>query len=113
MADLRGDSTRVTLHISKPLPHHSASGLTIAGVRVDPDIPGKVVTCTPHWDSFAGGDIHHTVDRYLSVRERMRLQSLPDCFSVCGSIHDMYKQVGNAVPYLLARAIAEEIRQVL
>ncbi|MCL2756076.1 MAG: DNA cytosine methyltransferase [Firmicutes bacterium] len=49
----------------------------------------------------------HPIDnRGLSIRERCRLQSFPDTFEVCGGIVQGRVQTGNAVPPLLAKALA-------
>ncbi len=53
--------------------------------------------------------IHPTKDRAISVREAARLQTFPDSFVFCGSKDKQYQQVGNAVPPILARAIAETL----
>lgn len=56
---------------------------------------------------------HYNENRIPSVRENARLQSFPDTFEVLGSKTSQYKQIGNAVPPLLAYAIANEIRKSL
>jgi DNA (cytosine-5)-methyltransferase 1 len=53
--------------------------------------------------------IHPSQSRGLSVREAARLQSFPDDFRFCGSIGFQQQQVADAVPPLLAKAIAEAL----
>ena len=79
--------------------------------RLHPDEPsGTILTrCDPHWGSF----FHYEENRIISVREAARIQSFPDWFRFTGSRTDQYKQVGNAVPPLLAKAIAISIRSIL
>jgi DNA (cytosine-5)-methyltransferase 1 len=51
--------------------------------------------------------------RPISIREAARLQSFPDGFVFRGSMNSAFKQIGNAVPPLVAYAIAREIRTSL
>lgn len=57
--------------------------------------------------------IHPKVDRALSIREAARLQSFPDSYIFKGTKDAQYQQVGNAVPPLLGKAIAEKVLDFL
>ena len=79
--------------------------------RIDPNgISGTILTkCDPHWGSF----FHYDQDRTLTVREAARIQSFPDEYRFHGSRVSQYEQVGNAVPPLLAKVLAEHIRETI
>jgi DNA (cytosine-5)-methyltransferase 1 len=51
--------------------------------------------------------------RTVSVREAARLMSFPDGFVLTGSMNPAFKQIGNAVPALLAKAVATQIYELL
>ena len=79
--------------------------------RLDPQgLSGTILTkCDPHWGTF----FHYDQDRTITVREAARLQSFPDHYRFYGSRVSQYEQVGNAVPPLLARALANHIKRTL
>jgi DNA (cytosine-5)-methyltransferase 1 len=51
----------------------------------------------------------HWRNRILTIEEVKRLQSFPDNYVLSGSIENQWRQIGNAVPPLLAAAIAKEV----
>lgn len=53
--------------------------------------------------------IHPTKNRAFSVREAARLQTFPDSFVFEGNKNSQYQQIGNAVPPILAKAIANSV----
>lgn len=57
--------------------------------------------------------IHPKCNRALTTREGARLQSFPDHWRFVGSRSKMNLQIGNAIPPLLARAIAKQIKKAL
>lgn len=53
--------------------------------------------------------VHPTVDRLLTLRECARLQSFPDSFAFTGSWASVATQIGNAIPPLFMKVLAEQI----
>jgi len=72
-------------------------------------------TLMAHLGKDTYSHIHYDSDqaRTISVREAARLQSFPDGFVFCGTMNPAFRQIGNAVPPLMARAIAVRIMDVL
>lgn len=57
--------------------------------------------------------VHPVLDRAVSIREAARLQTFPDSFVFYGTKDKQYQQVGNAVPPIMAKAIAKKLAQQL
>lgn len=69
-------------------------------------------TITTYFNRPGNGTyIHPKSNRVISAREAARLQSFPDSYIFQGSKTSFCKQIGNAVPPLLAYAIAKQIKK--
>jgi DNA (cytosine-5)-methyltransferase 1 len=64
--------------------------------------PTLTTGCT---DITRGRFMHPQDNRAITLREAARLQTFPDFYSFCGSSSDIARQIGNAVPINLARAV--------
>lgn len=80
------------------------------------DSPARTVTCR-NLSSPTGDMLRIRLPdgrrRRLTVREGARLQSFPDWFQFQGSENNQFKQIGNAVPPLLAKALANSVKTYL
>ncbi|HLL65533.1 MAG TPA: DNA cytosine methyltransferase [Micromonosporaceae bacterium] len=79
--------------------------------RLPLDRPAYTILAQMHRDLSEW--VHPRHERWITVREAARLQSFHDGFVFYSSEWQMLKQIGNAVPPLLARAVASAARQVL
>ncbi|EHJ8100308.1 DNA cytosine methyltransferase [Escherichia coli] len=88
------------------------SGFSSCYSRLDRDEPA--VTITVNFVHPASNRcIHPILNRALTPREGARLQSFDDDFKFFGNRSEITKQIGNAVPPLLGKAIAEKIKDFL
>ena len=89
-----------------------SSGFSSCYSRLDGDMPS--VTITVNFVHPASNRcIHPKCDRALTPREGARLQSFDDEFQFFGNRSQVVKQIGNAVPPLLGKAIGEALAEVL
>lgn len=79
--------------------------------RLSWDKPSPTVTTSPHQKAT---DMCHPEElRPLSVREYARIQTFPDEWLFYGATASKYRQIGNAVPVQLAKAIGEYIHKLI
>lgn len=77
------------------------------------DKPSKTIIAHLYKDGNQFIHPDHTQERTLTPREAARLQSFPDDFIFPCSKTQQYKQIGNAVPPLLAKHIASVLKKYL
>jgi len=79
--------------------------------RLHPGLPSYTILAQMHRDLSEW--VHPSLERWITVREAARLQSFHDGFVFVGSEWQQLKQIGNAVPPLLAFAAGKLARQIL
>lgn len=89
-----------------PKPLQRTRKVNIAWTRLSSRRPSFTID-TGHRHHF-----HYEFNRVPTVRESARIQSFPDHFRFLGSKTSQLKQVGNAVPPLLASALARQLREI-
>lgn len=93
---------------------HTASGNGFGWQILKDDKPSYTISAR-YWKDGADALVKYsdTEIRMLTPLECARIQTFPDTFKFTGSKKEVYIQIGNAVPPLLAKAIAEEIKRHL
>jgi DNA (cytosine-5)-methyltransferase 1 len=77
------------------------------------DQPARTLMAHLGKDSYSHIHYDSRQARTISVREAARLQSFPDGFGFCGTMNPAFRQIGNAVPPLLAKAVAMHMMKTL
>lgn len=90
-------------------PKHFGNRYTVQ----DYNKPGKTVVAHLYKDGNLFIHPDSKQERTFTVREAARVQSFPDNFKFMGAKTHQFKQVGNAVPPLMARAIAKAVKKIL
>ena len=90
-----------------PEEYRGSRNFHVAWTRFASDKPAPTID-TGHRHHF-----HYKYNRVPTVRECARLQSFPDDFKFLGNKTQQFRQVGNAVPPLMAQAIAEQVMKML
>lgn len=90
-----------------PEEYRDSRNFHVAWTRFASDRPAPTID-TGHRHHF-----HYKYNRVPTVRECARLQSFPDTFKFLGNKTQQFRQVGNAVPPLMAQAIARQVKKML
>ena len=90
---------------------YSSGGRTGVARRLHWDKPSPTIPCSPAQKQTEL--CHPELTRPLSIRECARVQTFPDTYHFMGSVASQYKQIGNAVPVMLGKALGEAILRVL
>lgn len=90
--------------------HKKVSGYNDIYGRMKWDSPSPTITagCVMLSKGRFG---HPSQDRAISLREAARLQTFPDNYEFIGNVGEIASQIGNAVPPLLAKKIADSLQQ--
>ena len=99
---------RANRRVSDGTPSKKRGGAPSGIRRLRSDEPSKAIT-----GAGTREFVHPVEDRTLTIRECTRLQTFPDNFTFTGSNTEKIQQIGNAVPPLLAFAIANSLRSDL
>lgn len=93
----------------KIVPPYDATKFPNKWRKMEQDQPAR--TLMAHLGKDGYSHIHYDSEqaRTISVREAARLQSFPDGFVFEGTMNPAFRQIGNAVPPLMGKAIADEI----
>lgn len=86
-------------------------GKTGMARRLSLDEPSLTLTCAPAQKQTER--CHPTETRPLTIREYARIQTFPDTWNFSGSLSSQYKQIGNAVPVNLAKAMGHSLIRLL
>ncbi len=81
--------------------------------KLVPDQPSWTITAHLAKDTYSHIHFDPSQARGITPREAARLQSFPDAFVFYGNTGDMFRQIGNAVPPLLARAVCVSVANAL
>lgn len=81
--------------------------------KLEPLKPSRTLTAHIGKDTYSHIHYDSYQSRTISVREAARLQSFPDGFRFAGAMNAAFRQIGNAVPPLLGRAVAQALKRQL
>jgi len=107
------NSKKYQVLLKKTIPPYDVGKFPNKWRKMEADKPSR--TLMAHLGKDCYSHIHYDSKqaRTISVREAARLQSFPDGFKFSGSMNTVFRQIGNAVPPLMAEKIAASIKHLL
>ncbi len=110
-----GSHTSPDYHLARKatVPPYDPSKFPNKWRKMEADMPARTLMAHLGKDTYSHIHYDDSQARMISVREAARLQSFPDAFRFCGTMNPAFRQIGNAVPPLLARAVARCLKRQL
>lgn len=107
------DGAELEALTARMVPPYDAEKFPNKWRKLEANAPARTLMAHLGHDSYS--HIHHDNEqaRTISVREAARLQSFPDGFVFVGTMNPAFKMIGNAVPPLMAFALARSLRDQL
>jgi DNA (cytosine-5)-methyltransferase 1 len=99
--------------VKETVPPYDVSKFPNKWRKMEADAPARTLMAHLGKDCYSHIHYDSAQARTISVREAARLQSFPDQFKFSGAMGASFRQIGNAVPPLVAQAIAKELMMVL
>lgn len=95
------------------VPPYAANKFPNKWRKMESDRPARTLLAHLGKDGYSHIHYDSAQARTISVREAARLQSFPDGFVFSGTMNPAFRQIGNAVPPLLAKAVGTEVLRSL
>lgn len=110
---LKDNSEEYTVLYNSIVPPYDPGKFPNKWRKMEADCPARTLMAHLGKDSYSHIHFESKQKRTISVREAARLQSFPDGFRFHGTMNPAFKQIGNAVPPLMAYAVARIMMQTL
>ena len=91
--------------------YYAPGGKSSVGRRIAWHEASPTLLCSPNQQRI--DRCHPEETRPFKVREYARIQTFPDEWEFCGPVSQQYRQIGNAVPVNLAKAVGQSVMDTL
>lgn len=108
---IKKDSTEWQLLHRRTVPPYDPSKFPNRWWKLRRDRPSRTLMAHIGKDTYSHIHFDSSQGRVITVREAARLQSFPDGFVFAGTMNPAFRQIGNAVPPLLAESIARTMQE--